>query len=64
MVPSGAMTSLPTDSALVPVWLRSTSSPAAFFTVSEATVLWEWPSSITSMPVVLAMTSVDIQGEL
>ena len=34
-----------------------------FFSVFSK-VLWEWPSISTSMPVVFAITSVEVHGEL
>lgn len=39
-----------------------TSLPSLLLTISCGMVLWEWPSSTASRPVVLAMTSVERHG--
>lgn len=41
---------------------RTTSLPSLLLTISCGMVLWEWPSSTASRPVVLAMTSVERHG--
>ena len=61
-LPSALMVSLPRLFSFVPVEERMTSLPSLLLTISCGMVLWEWPSSTASRPVVLAMTSVERHG--